>query len=169
MALSEKFNELLAKDSDLPLFVRAAVRIVQNARTDEDRDAAILDAAARLSDYYWQRIDTSDPNGDPDLAERLFGWTSLAATEKSEEYLFRLGTLYICGVGCKKDYEKAIDAYSELCRLGDWRGANAIAAALADYVLEYESSLSDEEIENYNEQIIKWSDLAEKLHAQKQG
>lgn len=119
-------------------------------------------AACRLSDYYWDLIDIEQPLENQDLAARLFKWTSIAAEKYTDEYTYRLGTLYTCGVGCEKDSDRAIDLYVEAYENGDWRGAQAVAAILADF-LDCTPELSAEERDDIESEIERWGQLSEEM------
>lgn len=122
-------------------------------------------AACRLSDYYWELINPEAPLENQDMASRLFKWTSVAASRHPEEYAFRLGSLYTCGIGCILDFERAIDLFEEAYEYGDWRGAQAIAATLAEY-LNDNPEISAEERNQIECNIEQWIDWAEEMRQQ---
>lgn len=124
--------------------------------------AAMDDGPCRLSDYYWERIDPENPSSDPELAAQLFRWTSAAVSRQPDEYTYRLGTLYTCGIGCEVDTDKAIDLYVEAYGNGDWRGAQAIAAMLVDF-LDSNPDLPAGERDRTESEIERWGLWAEEM------
>lgn len=122
-------------------------------------------SAGRLSDYYWELIDPENPSANPDLASSLFKWTSVAASKDPDGYSYRLGTLYTCGVGCRQDFDKAIDLYADAYAYGDWRGAQAIAATLDEF-LNGNHDLPTEERDKIEAEIGQWLERAEKTRRQ---
>lgn len=120
------------------------------------------EAAGRLSDYYWDLIDYTNPSDDPELAAALFKWTEVAGKLNPEDYSYRLGTLYVCGVGCQKDFTNAIDLFTDAYAYGDWRGAQAIAATLDEYLGD-DPEITPAERAKIENEIAMWLGRAEEM------
>lgn len=132
---------------------------------EEKRHDGTEENACRLSDYYWECIDPENPSADPELAALLFKWTSAAARCHPDEYTYRLGTLYTCGVGCTKDTDKAVDLFVEAYGNGDWRGAQAVAAMLVDFI-DSNPDLPAGERDRVEAEIERWGLWAEEMRRQ---
>lgn len=90
------------------------------------------EAAAALSDYFWDLGMPEAADNDTALAESLFKWTSKAASFDPGEYAYRLGWLYADGIGCEPSPDKAMEQFEKAYDHGDWRGAQAIADMLEE-------------------------------------
>lgn len=119
------------------------------------------DAAAKLSDYYWDMV---IPYGNEDeyWTLPLFKWTKVAAQMDPEGYANQLGWLYADGIGCKQSFWLALKYFSEAYFNDDWRGAYSIANILEDY-LERHSELPDDEKDALKDFISSWSNKAEEM------
>ena len=122
------------------------------------------EAAARLSDYYWDIV-MPDYTEDQQLTEALFRWTKKAAEldEEDEDYLYRLGWLYADGIGCGKSSRLALKYFHEAYLAGDWRGAESIANLLEEKLIEEDNTLTDEELKEFRSDIEKWRKRADGL------
>lgn len=116
------------------------------------------EAAARLSDYYWDLIMPCYFEDD-EWRSQLFKWSSVAAKLNPEEYSYRMGWIYADGLGCEKSHEKAFDFFQEAYLYGDKKGADAIAKVYEEY-LEENPEIGDEEKIEYQKEIERWKKLA---------
>lgn len=116
------------------------------------------EAAARLSDYYWDLIMLNFFEDD-ECCSQLFKWTSVAAKFNPEEYSYRMGWIYAHGLGCKKSREKAFDFFHEAYLHGDENGADAIAKIYEEY-LDENPEIADNEKLEYQKEIEYWKNMA---------
>lgn len=116
------------------------------------------EAAARLSDYYWNLIMLNFIEDD-EYRSQLFKWTSVAAKLNPEEYSYRMGWIYADGIGCKKSPEKAFDFFLEAYLYGDKNGASEIAEIYEEY-LDENPEIADNEKLEYQKEIEYWKNMA---------
>lgn len=118
-------------------------------------------AAEALSDYYWD-LAFPDHTDDTDWTKPLFKWTKVAEKTYPEEYAYRLGVLYSCGIGCERDTDKGTDLFVKAYEHGDWRGAQAIAASIEE-LLANMPEMAPEPRQMREDEIRVWLHRAEEL------
>lgn len=116
------------------------------------------EAAARLSDYYWDLV-MPDGLDDEEWCAELFKWTVIAARLDPGEYEYRLGWLLLDGIGCDADEEEAMKCLHTAYEHGDWRGAKTIADLLSNK-LENIPDNNLEEKKSIEKDIALWKDRA---------
>lgn len=122
------------------------------------------DAAACLSDYYWDLIMPLYIEDD-EWEAQLLKWTAVAAKMLPDEYCHRMGWIYADGIGCEKSREKAFDYFKEAYEAGDWRGAAAIAKLYEEY-LEETPDMDTAEVKEINAEIARCKQLADEMCAE---
>ncbi|MDE6498378.1 MAG: hypothetical protein K2L21_06945 [Muribaculaceae bacterium] len=122
------------------------------------------DAAACLSDYYWNLIMPLYLKDD-EWEAQLLKWTTVAADMLPEEYCHRMGWMYADGIGCEKSWEKAFDYFNQAYEAGDWRGAAAIAKIYEEY-LEENPDLDAAEVDEIKAEIERCKQLADEMCAE---
>lgn len=120
------------------------------------------DAAAALSDYYWDLIMPLYLEDDEWRAQ-LFKWTKVAAELDPEEYSYRMGWIYADGLGCEKDDDMAIEYFKTAYGYDDWRGAKAIAKIYEER-MEENPDLSDRDRKNYEKTIKFWTKKGDEIY-----
>ncbi len=118
-----------------------------------------VDAAARLSDYFWNLV-MPEYFEDDEWRSKLFKWTEIAARLDPEQYAYRLGWLYADGIGCEESAGKAVEYFIEAHEYGDRRGAKAAAKVLEEYV-ERNPDLSSDELMDFREEIDRLNKLSD--------
>lgn len=122
------------------------------------------DAAGCLSDYYWNLV-MPEYFEDEEWTTQLFKWTSKAVELDPEEYSHRMGWIYADGLGCEKSYEKAKHYFEEAYNLGDWRGAQALATLLEEYIEEH-PDLNEKKKRELSDQINIWKEREKEMYEQ---
>ena len=79
-----------------------------------------------------------------------------------EEYAYRLGVLYSFGIGCERDMDKGTDLFVKAYELGDWRGAQAMAASIEE-LLANMPEMAPEPRQMRENEIRVWLHRAEEL------
>ncbi len=119
------------------------------------------EAAGKLSNYYWD-LTMPDALGDEEWLAQLFKWTEVAAALDPEEFSYRMGWIYADGLGCEKDFDKAIEYFRAAYIYGDWRGAKAVADCFEEFITEH-PELSAADKAQYENKIKEWHKLAESM------
>lgn len=122
------------------------------------------DAAAALSDYYWNLV-MPEYFDDEDWTRPLVRWTKVAVESDPEEFSYRMGWIYADGIGCRKSFDKAEKYFLNAYNYGDYRGAKAISVLYEEYLDEHPDVGPDErkEIET---KIETWKERADKMYAE---
>lgn len=120
------------------------------------------EAAGKLSDHFWDLVMPSCQD-DEEWVAQLFKWTSVASRLDPEGYTFRMGWLYADGLGCDKDYDKALDYFKAAAIYGDWRGADGVARIYED-CLENNPDMGEDEKLRCEEEMEKWNALADEMY-----
>lgn len=120
------------------------------------------EAAARLSDYYWNLI-MPEYLEDEEWEAQLLTWTEVAARFRPEEYNHRMGWIYADGIGCEASADKAIE-YFELATLaGDWRGPAAVAKVYEEF-MDAHPDLDEDERNEFLSEIERCKKMSDEMY-----
>lgn len=126
------------------------------------------DAAAALSDYYWDLI-MPDYIRDEEWEAQLFKWTEKAAELDPEEFSYRMGWIYADALGCEFSMEKAVEYFKQAYLSGDWRGPKAIARLYSYYLEEHPEYFEEHPEmpgkETLLKEIVEWTRIGDEMYA----
>ena len=125
------------------------------------------EAAAKLSDYYWElrtfNAVVPDEFKDDNLDAKIYKWTLKAVTSNPHDYSYRMGWIHADGIGCNPSFRLARKYWEDAYEFGDWRAADGIASLFEEKLESLPDTKGNESERNYCiKSISSWRALAVK-------
>lgn len=135
-----------------------AVECLERIGDDDD------EAAAMLSDYYWNLLDVDYSHSEEeqaDLGRKALKWTEAAARMNAHDYSFRLGCCFMEGIGCEEgpDFQKARKYLEEAHELADPRAAEVLVYLFGQVLESKTPDAPEYEKRNCRRLIDYWKNI----------